>query len=707
MSMLWCPLVNQEERVDPHVVGGRLQEILGARGITQAALAEAIGTSPAAVSNWLSGRKRPSTDNLQAIAAWLEVPLSVLLEGAQLPRDDARERAEYSALLKWYWRGAPRDEGRELGDPAAFAFEPNIPTFGRETGQNTLDERLPQEPTAWLDYSVIELSGTDLEDFLVALQFGKIRPHLEAAAESQQKVGNVIRAGLRALDEDGQLILIRVADYFTTGLTGPEYGRGRFTAVCRNTLDSQKGETAGGSFGLGKATMWATSAFGLVVTNSDLSVAEGDLRTDRFFARLELPWHELDESFAGPAWFGAPDETRGCTQSYGGNATLGHDLYVDRHGDAPGTSFLIVGAFDPSGAVEGIDGIAAELRKSAAENFWPAMVGRADSAPKLRVTVRTMRGHEQLSEHSVDPADHVAPLVDAVRRFSEGEVVDELQQPRDVVQKTVTLHVPERIADPPHGPTEQDVIVLIAQADEGDEPEPNHVYYFRGNSMIIRRPRLASLPLGARPFHAIVMAGEAASQAPDDHDAERFLRAAEPPAHNQWTSTPDVTSAYKRGGRANLDRMENDIREVIRNTIRGARSDESDGPDALRQLLRLVSPNGESPKRPRVKSIKGALNDENAWEIEAVVTIPPRSGGWRFAPVLQFAAESGPGYPVSWADLVPTTGCEVDGRYIRVADGVRSVGFRGVSDVSTHPVSATRAKVALDLREMKTEGDES
>jgi RNA polymerase primary sigma factor len=248
--------------------------------------------------------------------------------------------------------------------------------------------------------------------------------------------------------------------------------------------------------------------------------------------------------------------------------------------------------------------------------------------------------------------------------------------------------------------------VLIAQADEQDEPSPNHVYYFRGNSMIIRRPRLASLPLGARPFHAIVMAGEAAGETSADHDAERFLRAAEPPSHNQWTSTPDVTSAYRRGARTNLDRMENDVRDVIRDVIRGARPDESDGPDALKQLLRLIAPNGESPKRPRVKSVKGELNEDEAWTIEATVTIPPRSGGWRFAPVLQFATESGPGYPVSWAELTPTNACEIDGRYVRVKSGTRTVEFRGVSDARTHPVSATRAKVALDLREVRSEGDE-
>ena len=304
--------------------------------------------------------------------------------------------------------------------------------------------------------------------------------------------------------------------------------------------------------------MWATSAFGLVVTNSDLSIPEDDVSDNRLFARLELPWHELNQAWAGPAWYGMRDDEKGCTRSYAGNATLARDLYVDRAGDAPGYSFLIVAAFDPSGSVEGPDEIAAELRSSIAVNFWPAMVPDGETPPKLRVTVRTMRGLTQLSENVVDPSDDVAPLVETLTAYLDRATVDELREAGDVVRRSVTLQVPERVSDPQHSAVDEEVIVLIAQADEQDDPAPNHVYFFRGNSMIIKSPRLGGLPLGARPFHAIVLAGEAAGDDTADHDAERFLRAAEPPAHNAWTSTSDIAAAYKRGGKANLDRMEND-----------------------------------------------------------------------------------------------------------------------------------------------------
>src|SRR5262249_12365676 len=159
------------------------------------------------------------------------------------------------------------------GNAAGFAFDVDMETLGRETGQNSLDEILDGQDTVTLEYTVIELTGKELASFRRALKFDDdLLPHLEAAGGGQQKASTVIRSTLEQIEKDDRLLLIRVADYNATGLIGPEYGTGRFMAVCRNTLDSQKAdETAGGSYGLGKATMWAASGIGLVLANSKLS----------------------------------------------------------------------------------------------------------------------------------------------------------------------------------------------------------------------------------------------------------------------------------------------------------------------------------------------------------------------------------------------------------------------------------------------------
>ena len=105
--------------------------------------------------------------------------------------------------------------------------------------------------------------------------------------------------------ETDSLLLLRVDDYNATGLTGPEYGDGRFAAVVRRQLDSHKeNRRAGGWYGLGKATLWATSRLGLVLINSTLSQSHEGRTERRLVGRLDLPWHEVDGTpYAGrPGW---------------------------------------------------------------------------------------------------------------------------------------------------------------------------------------------------------------------------------------------------------------------------------------------------------------------------------------------------------------------------------------------------------------------
>src|SRR5206468_2426892 len=144
-----------------------------------------------------------------------------------------------------------------------------------------------------------------LRDFQEAMRWNRIEEHLQAAADPGQKVGRVLLDGLQELERTQRLVLLRVDDYNATGLTGPEYGDGRFARVIRRTLDSGKAGTQGGSYGLGKAALWAASRFGLVLVNSTLSEDQDGRQDRRMAGRLELPWHAIGtEEFAGPAWFG-------------------------------------------------------------------------------------------------------------------------------------------------------------------------------------------------------------------------------------------------------------------------------------------------------------------------------------------------------------------------------------------------------------------
>ena len=116
--------------------------------------------------------------------------------------------------------------------------------------------------------------------------------------------------------------------------------------------------------------------------------------------------------------------------------------------------------------------------------------------------------------------------------------------------------VPARTLPPElHGQKEHDAVLLVALADDvEDSAEPvNTVAYMRGSRMVIKETAVRGLPVGSRPFRALVLAGEAASDDEDAVIAERFLRAAEPPEHNNWVVTRKVTDAYPRGAKTALD----------------------------------------------------------------------------------------------------------------------------------------------------------
>jgi transcriptional regulator with XRE-family HTH domain len=689
----------------------RLNLALKASGMTQASLAAEIDASTGAVSSWRSGDRNPSRENVAALAKALSVPEAWLRYGAgDTPfrhRDVAAQRREYRDRLKWHFP-AQQKEGRTLGNTAGFAFEVDLRTLTRETAQNAVDELLPGEQTVDLEYSVIELRGEDLATFLQQLRFeDTLKPHLVSASKGRQKAARTMHAGLKRLETEDRLILLQVADFNANGLTGPEYEDGRFTAVMRDVLNSQKGDNAGGSYGLGKATMWVASELCLVLANSDLSVPEDDSSENRFFGRVELPWHEINgERYAGSGWFGEEDpDFPPITRSYFGNNTLAEDLFLDRPDDRPGTTLLVVGAYDPSGEAEGIEEIAREIQRAAALNFWPAMVESADAPARLRVTVRTQRGRTVVSETTVDPSEHAGPFVNALRAYREGETVDMLEKDGDVVVDSATLSVPNRLEDPEHESFEQQAVVLVTlAAEDADERLVNRIAYFRGNQMVVREQTLRVLPFGARPFHAIVLAGAAAAEDAIGKDAERFLRAAEPPAHDHWTGTPELTAQYARGAKQRIvNDFPNEVQKAVKRQITVDIEHTSDGPDSLKELLRLVGKKEETAKRPRVKTLEGSPNAAGAWDVRVTVTLPPRKRSWQFIPVLKFGTETGSGIPVRWAELEEIDNCEVDGRRIKVPANVRTIEFRGVSDPTSHPVAAKRSTVLVDFRAVRPE----
>ncbi|GGV73788.1 hypothetical protein GCM10010499_27680 [Streptomyces thermoviolaceus subsp. apingens] len=698
-------------------------------GKTQTELAEEVGVTRAAVSAWITGRSTPRPTVMTDIARAL---------GTDVGTVHTRTTDTQAGLpVTWYHRPGHPDGGRELGNAAAFAFDADVQVLARETCQNSLDERLTEtgRPVR-VRYTLHELTGRHLEDFQEAIHWKELFPHYSAVCDiaGHQKVGRVVEAGVRDMYEKGRLVLLRVDDYNASGLTGDDYDDGKFAAVVRRQLESLKsGRTAGGSYGLGKATLWATSALGLVLINSTLSVPHEGRTERRVIGRLELPWREVDgRRYAGPAWFGRPDPdspAAGVVRSWWADEETVARLHLTRDSDEPGTSFLIVGAHDvaslEAGASDADDDVMEEERdedtrdirrmhrrlvKALGRDFWAAMIGGGGRLPLLEVSVRAVRndGEVVVEETKVDPLVEQPARSRALRAYYEGTTVDRLTEAGQVAARTVALKLP--LSGGPVGGTlgTHQAVVLVTEADSDNDRPYNQVHALRGNRMTVKKSTVPRLPLGINPFQAVLLAGEAAGEtAPFAEEAEEFLRAAEPPEHDRWTQTDELTLRWSPSAYRRIEALTREVNNAVRDIVDRPGRTRREGGQALRKALTVKKrpkakvPTG--PVMPVLKGLEAAIGDADEWRITADISIPRGDEIVPVAPVALMDVRSGGRPKLDWAELEAVEGCEVEDGLLRFAPGTRRATFRGATDVGSHPVRSTLTRLVLELRAVKGE----
>jgi transcriptional regulator with XRE-family HTH domain len=668
------------------------------KGMSQSELATELDVTRAAVSAWVSGRATPRLDKMEAIEVILGLQAGSTISRADAPDSDAD--------LYWYHRPAHPDGGRELGNAAAFAFDADLAVLAREATQNSLDERYQLGEPVRVRYTLNEISGERLHRFLETLRWNELEPHFEAAADPKQKVGRVLANGLSELRKSGTLLLLRIDDYNGSGLTGDDYDDGRFAAVVRRQLDSHKDGAAGGSYGLGKATLWATSQLGLVLINSTLSEPYGGRSERRLIGRLDLPWHRVDGGeWAGPAWLGVKDRERDAARSWWADERTTDNLFLTRKSSSPGTSFLIVGAHDPSGEASGLEDMHKQLVKGLGENFWASMIAPTGASPMLEASVTTLRNDAVIvPEEQVDPNRLEPARSRAMQAFLDRTTTQALTSADDVVQGTIMLTVPPLKGDDKAKPITHEAVLLLTTAAD-DEEKPNHLVGMRSSRMVVIDRPVSDVPMNSPKFQAVLLAGTATgSKALDAEAAERFLRTAEPPEHKDWKKTDDLTATYTRGAISRITEFRQAMLAEIRRILqRPLEEKDDDGPVSLRELLNLdPPPPPRSPGFPTVKRVSGDVGNDGAWRVLVEVRLPERQDPWLLTPVLRFTTRSGPKPEVRWSSLTPDSECEVtEGGNLLFTPGVRAAVFSGISDVTSHPVAAQMAIAEVDLRRVK------
>ncbi|MFF4568858.1 helix-turn-helix transcriptional regulator [Streptomyces sp. NPDC001410] len=694
--------------------------------MTQTQLAEAVDVTRAAVSAWITGRATPRPETIERIAQALNTDLATV---------HTRTTDTLAGLpIGWYHRPGHDDGGRELGNAAAFAFDADVGVLARETCQNSLDERLTENGRpVRVRYTLHELTGGDLDAFRKAILWDELHPHYTAVSESasQQKVGRVVDAGVRDMFEKGRLLLLRIDDYNASGLTGDDYGDGKFAAVVRRQLESLKsGRSAGGSYGLGKATLWATSALGLVLINSTLSVPHEGRTERRVIGRLELPWRSVDgRPYAGPAWLGRPDpDSPGAkvARSWWADEEMVKRLYLDRDSDEPGTSFLIVGAHDVASldqstldldvddedasdddGTRDIRAMHRRLVEALGRDFWAAMTSGGSRLPLLETSVRTLRnGKVVIEEEKVDPAVHQPSRTRALRAFYEGTTVDRLTEAGQVALRTVPFRLP--LSGGRRGTLGTHPAVLLVTEAEDADGISNQVHSLRGNRMTIKKSGVAGLPLGVNAFQGVLLVGQAAGESvPFAEEAEEFLRAAEPPEHDRWGQTEELTLRWSHTAHHRIARLTTEVNAAVKELV--ARPKRSGGQGGAKLRKALTVPRKTAPRRssgpalPELDGLHAEIGPGGEWQITAEVKLPRGDELPAMTPVVLLDVRSGSRPKLEWAELVAVDGCAVEDGALRFTPGARRASFRGFTDVAGHPVRTALTRLVLELRAGKGE----
>ncbi|MGI5353385.1 transcriptional regulator [Streptomyces sp. CA-250714] len=694
-----------------------------AHEMDEAELARRLGVTRAPVEAWLAHRAEPR-DELLVELRQMFGEADETGQGSPVGTERQSENGKTAAV--WYHRPAHDDGGREFGNAAAFAFEADLEVLAREATQNSLDERnRTNDRPVRVRYTLHELTGEALARFREAIRWADLQPHFEAAAAQDQKVGRVIGAGLREMYERDRLVLLRVDDYNANGLTGDDYEDGRFAAVVRRQLDSRKSDaSAGGSYGLGKATLWATSRLGLVLMNSKLSRPHEGRTERRVIGRLDLPWREVGgRRYAGPAWLGRPDDEAENTEvvrSWWADEETVASLHLTREDGDPGTSFLIVGAHDVASLEAGrthegdvgddedsLERMHHRLVRALGRNFWAAMTAGGEREPLLEASVRTLRnGVEHIAEERVDPHVHQPARSRALEAFLSGTTVDRLKEAGQVACVTVPLKLPARdgLTDTAG---EHRAVLLVTEATDADG-RINQVTAMRGNRMTVKTSLVPNLPVGTNPFQAVLLAGRAAGDdAPFADEAEEFLRSSEPPEHNKWGQTEELRMRYTPSAHRRISALTAETNRAVHALVALPKEKKPSGTKKVSNRLKLSGKGKRTGKvrgtmtPPELDDLEAVIASSGAWQVTGEVKVPSMGGPWHMNPVAKLEVRSGPRPVVKWAELVAVSNCELVDGVLRFAPGARRAVFKGVTDVSTHSTRASMTSLVVELQESK------
>ena len=251
----------------------------------------------------------------------------------------------------------------------------------------------------------------------------------------------------------------------------------------------------------------------------------------------------------------------------------------------------------------------------------------------------------------------------------------------------------------------------LAGSDDAPERQ-NQVALMRGSGMVVRYHAVPA-PWTDRTYHAVLYAGLAHGETAEDGALERFLRAAEPPSHNEWTPwTERLKAEYHAGSQRRLGLLWGQLKQQVSDLLEKPQTQSEQGPAKLAELF-PISGRGVStppPKKFRVDMLEARIEGD-VWKLSGRVRRPQRShADWGFTVRAWLDAETGMGDPMPIAQLTVDAGTlqqTTRGWHCRVPGSVRETGFSGRTESGIEEVTAAdlyRSRLRLDINPFQEGG---
>ena len=439
------------------------------------------------------------------------------------------------------WNFPPTGGGVETGinDAGIVTFDgAPLSSLAREIIQNSLDARADPERPVHITFELREIEPNEIAG-------AELARHLDSCISEWGKDPKALATlcGARNALKAERLQLLGVIDTNTTGLEGDTW-RGLVKVA---GASFKRSESAGGSFGVGKAAPFTVSPLRTVCYWS--AFEEGGNLTEKFQGKAVLVSHKHNfgkglETTSGTGFFGLTD---GCEALQGGDIPK---VFRPAAGGEvePGTAVWIVG-FNPDQYGEPWQ---RAIARSVVESFFYS-IQQGDL--EILLEPDESGGDEALWD--IRKAD-LPTLFSQLTNEPEGEDDDDADDAIDRAKlywRLVSSGQPTAVMEPPDKDLGQVKLWIGSEDDLPGERLPSRVALIRGTGMVVTDQQVKHRFRRLREYAAVCVI--------DDDHANKLLRDMENPAHDQF-QYERLNEAERDRGRRALDRLADFLRDQLR-----------------------------------------------------------------------------------------------------------------------------------------------